>query len=183
VISVAAQQGDAVIDRLGGMIRRHGSLCWLAAVPVYAALMVLVPRGGLFGLIAIGGTPQPILKTVATLVLQAVLVMLLVAPAVFASKERRGVPGRVLAWRPVVWIGVISYSFYLYHFTVVELIATPGRRGSFSAPGLNLMGHLHTMPSGVLFVLSFIVTAAIGSVSYRFVELPFLRLKERRRRR
>jgi peptidoglycan/LPS O-acetylase OafA/YrhL len=180
VVSVAAQQGDPVIERLGGVIRRHGSACWAAAVLVYAALMVLVPRGGLFGLIAIGGAPQPLLKTAGKLALQAVLVSLLVAPAVFASEERRGVPARLLSWRPVVWICVISYSFYLYHFTIVELIATPGRRGSFSAPGLNLVGHLHTMPSSVLFVLSFVATAAVGAVSYRFVELPFLRLKERR---
>lgn len=180
VLSVAAERGEVTVGRIGRVISRHGSACWLAAAFVYAALMVLVPRGGLFGLIAIGGTPQPLVKTVVKLALQAALVMLLVAPAVFASKERRGVPGRVLAWRPVVFIGVISYSFYLYHFTIVELIATPGRRGSFSAPGLNLVGHLHTMPSAVLFGLSFIATAAVGAVSYRFVELPFLRLKERR---
>jgi peptidoglycan/LPS O-acetylase OafA/YrhL len=77
----------------------------------------------------------------------------------------------------VVWLGVISYSFYLWHLTIVQLIAAPGRGSAFSAPGLNLLAHVHVARTLVLYVVSLAATAVVASISYRFVELPFLRRK------
>jgi peptidoglycan/LPS O-acetylase OafA/YrhL len=58
-----------------------------------------------------------------------------------------------LAWGPVAYVGQISYGLYLWHYLLI-----------FSG-----------IPWPVVLVCSF----AMASVSYRYVETPFLRLKDR----
>ncbi len=153
-------------------------LCWMVALAAAIGLMFLVPSHGLFGLIATVDVAQSIPKTVAKLGLEGLLAVAYVAPAIFGS-ERRGLPHRVLAWRPVIGLGVISYSFYLYHLPIVALLAIK-HTSAFSAPGLNLMAHVHTLRTTLLYAVSLGITSAVATVSYRFVELPFLRRKERK---
>jgi peptidoglycan/LPS O-acetylase OafA/YrhL len=176
VLSVAVERGDVRLQAALSFVRQYAGACWLAAAGAFAGLMALVPSGGLFGLIAVVQTRQSVATTAAKIALDAIFVSLLLAPAVFGD-GRAGLPRRLLGWRPVVWLGVISYSFYLWHFTIVELIATPGRGNAFPAPGLNLMAHVHVARTFVLYVVSLLATVALASVSYRFVELPFLRRK------
>jgi peptidoglycan/LPS O-acetylase OafA/YrhL len=85
----------------------------------------------------------------------------------------------VLAWRPAIWLGVISYSFYLYHLPIVALLAIK-HTDAFSATGLNLMAHVHVARTTVLYILSLAITGVVATISYRLVELPFLRRKERK---
>jgi peptidoglycan/LPS O-acetylase OafA/YrhL len=153
-------------------------ICWGAAAAAFGGLMALIPSGGLFGLVLETTAPQAIGTTLARLGLTASFVCLLVLPAAFGD-QHRGVPRRVLGAVPLAWLGVISYSFYLWHFTIMQLLALPRAPGSFSASGLNLLAHVHVARTLVLFVASFVLTAAVATLSYRFVELPFLRRKER----
>jgi peptidoglycan/LPS O-acetylase OafA/YrhL len=176
VLSVAIEHGEVRPGAALRFVRAHAGACWVAAAGAFAGLMALVPSGGVFGLITVAQTRQPVGTTAAKIALDAVFVSLLIAPAVFGD-ERSGVPRRLLRARPVVWLGVISYSFYLWHLTIVEVIATPGRGSAFSAAGLNLLGHVHTARTFVLFVVSLAATVVIASLSYRFIELPFLRRK------
>jgi peptidoglycan/LPS O-acetylase OafA/YrhL len=176
VLSVAVEHGEARLEPVVRFVRQHAGACWVVAVGAFAGLMALVPSGGLFGLITVAETRQSVGTTAAKIALDAVFVSLLIAPAVFGD-ERSGVPRRLLRARPVVWLGVISYSFYLWHLTIVEVIATPGRGTAFSAGGLNLLGHVHTARTLVLFLVSLAATVVIASISYRFIELPFLRRK------
>ncbi len=176
VLSVAVQR-DVVRLRLA--LRRVNELpgvCWLIAAAAFAGMMALVPHGGLSGLIATTQVRQSLHLTAVKIVLGMVLVSMLIAPAVFGDASR-GAPRRLLRFRPIVWLGVISYSFYLWHLTIVELIATPGKGGSFSDSGLNLLAHLHSARTLILYVLSFVATAVVAAASYRWVELPFLRRK------
>ncbi len=69
------------------------------------------------------------------------------------------VPYRALNWTPVVWLGRISYSVYLWQ----ELFC--------SNPALHL-GYVLVVP-----------TLACACLSYYLVEQPMLRLRERRARR
>ena len=108
--------------------------------------------------------------------LEAVFVALLVAPVVFGDRNR-GPARRLLAWRPVVWLGVISYSFYLWHYTVIQLIALQHDPGSFSATGFGLLAHVHGARTFVLYMCSLVVTGLLASASYQLIELPFLRRK------
>jgi len=155
----------------------HSTLCWCVAAAGFVGLAPLQPSQGLYGLIAAIGARQSLATTAGKLALETVVVVALVLPIIFGDQSR-GAPRRIVALRPVAWLGVISYSFYLWHLTVAEWIAWPKATGSFSAGGLNLLGHVHVASSLVLYVVTFAATAALASTSYRFIELPFLRRKE-----
>jgi peptidoglycan/LPS O-acetylase OafA/YrhL len=66
--------------------------------------------------------------------------------------------GGLLAQAPLVWLGLRSYSFYLWHWPVLAL----------TRPGLDV-----SLPRGVLIPLQLLVVLALADLSYRFVELPF----------
>ena len=74
-----------------------------------------------------------------------------------------GVTSRVLGWRPLENLGRISYGVYLWHLPifVVTRNAFPHASNAIVIPAMSVL--------------------AIGAaaLSYRFVEQPFLRLKER----
>jgi peptidoglycan/LPS O-acetylase OafA/YrhL len=176
VLSVAGQREPQLVDPIRRLADRP-ELCWVLGLLAAAGLVLLIPSHGLFGLIATVELPQSIPRTFAKLLLEGVLAIAFVLPAVFGD-QRRGLPRRVLAWRPVVGLGVISYSFYLYHLPIVGLLAVR-HSTAFSATGLNLMAHIHTARTLVLYVLALAITAVVATISYRVVELPFLRRKER----
>jgi peptidoglycan/LPS O-acetylase OafA/YrhL len=174
VISVAAQEGRVRWLRALG---DRSELCWAGAALAFAGVTALLPGGGLFGLIAALQTVQPVSSALAKLVLEAAFVAMLLLPAVFG--DRRGdLPRRLLAWRPVVWLGVISYSFYLWHLTVLEFIARSHLPMAFSGEGLDLLAHVHFAPTLALYVIGLLVSGILASITYSVIELPFLRRKE-----
>lgn len=81
---------------------------------------------------------------------------------------RRDVPARVLGWRPIAWLGLISYGIFLWHLPLCEKmlrVQTWTSHGSF-----------------VLFTLVVAVVAiACAAASYYLVERPLLRFKDPRR--
>ena len=74
-------------------------------------------------------------------------------------------------------LGVISYSFYLWHLTVTQMIAQSHNSAAFSASGLGLLDHVHTARPVVLFAVALVATAVLATATYRLVELPFLKRK------
>ncbi len=66
--------------------------------------------------------------------------------------------GGLLAQPPLVWLGLRSYSFYLWHWPVLVL----------TRPGVDV-----SMPKGVLIPLQLLAVLALSDLSYRFVERPF----------
>ncbi|MDP1872157.1 MAG: acyltransferase family protein [Gallionella sp.] len=65
--------------------------------------------------------------------------------------------GRVLTWRPIVYLGLISYSLYLWHWPLIVLTGY--------AIGMEpLKPYLLTL---------FVVSLLLGSLSYHFIEQPF----------
>ncbi len=66
--------------------------------------------------------------------------------------------GGLLARPPVVWLGLRSYSFYLWHWPVLVL----------TRPGIDV-----SMPKGVLIPLQLLAVLALSDLSYRYVERPF----------
>ena len=57
-----------------------------------------------------------------------------------------------------VWLGLRSYSFYLWHWPVLAL----------TRPGIDV-----SMPRGILIPLQLVAVLALSELSYRFVEIPF----------
>jgi peptidoglycan/LPS O-acetylase OafA/YrhL len=85
--------------------------------------------------------------------------------------QTKGRARRVLASRPLVYLGTVSLGFYLFHLALMTNIQdwlAPGGHGAF-------YGSLPT-----IFALTFVASIAAASVSYLAVERPFLRLKDRR---
>lgn len=88
-----------------------------------------------------------------------------------AGESGSSVVGKILSWRPVVFIGLISYSLYLWHWPVIVL-QQMGVLVSVSAiPSHRLAAILagHRLDMIVEIVLSMV----LGILSWRFVERPF----------
>jgi hypothetical protein len=66
--------------------------------------------------------------------------------------------GRLLGNPPLVWLGLRSYSFYLWHWPILEL----------TRPGVDVPLH-----GPFLVVLQLGATLAAADLSYRYVEQPF----------
>jgi len=175
VLSVAAGN-DPRLRRIAGTLTRHSEFCWAVAAAAFGGLMALVPAGGLFGLVAETTQPQSLARTLAGIVLTGLFIVALALPAIFEA-PRPGAPRRLLGSRPLIELGVISYSFYLYHFTVTQVIGLRHAPKWFSGTGLGLLPDVHFAPSLVLFLTALAATTMIAAISYRFVELPFLRRK------
>ncbi len=177
VISVACTEDPTMLRWVRAAASRP-NLCWLVAAVAAGGLVVLVPKGGLFGLIASAEYPESLAKTLAKLGLETGLAAAFALPAVFAE-GRQGIAHRVLGSRLLIRLGVVGYGFYLYHLTVAQVLAVT--HVGTTNTGLGLMYHIHVLRTTILFLLTFGVTYFLASASYKFVELPFLRLKEPRR--
>jgi len=66
--------------------------------------------------------------------------------------------GGLIGSGPAIWLGLRSYSFYLWHWPVLAL----------TRPGIDV-----SLPRGVLIPLQLLAVLALADLSYRFVELPF----------
>jgi peptidoglycan/LPS O-acetylase OafA/YrhL len=154
------------------------AVCWIAGIACLAGLTVVLHPGNVFQIVASLHQRQPYGRTLGAILLTAGVATFLIAPAAFGS-DRGGIPRRVLAWRPLAALGLISYGVYLYHLTLAEVIAESSDPAHFSAAGLGLDAHVHHLITPLLFVSTLAASAVAATVSYRVVELPFLRLKER----
>jgi peptidoglycan/LPS O-acetylase OafA/YrhL len=135
-----------------------GALLALGAVPALKSAMAsdaLV----LLGLVLIAGsvlgfTPQTPFPGFAALApcLGAALV-------IYAAHPERTIAGKLLATRPLVFIGLISYSLYLWHWPVFVFATYIGFRE----------------PSGVGSALLIALSFVLAVISWRYVEQPLRR--------
>jgi peptidoglycan/LPS O-acetylase OafA/YrhL len=100
--------------------------------------------------------------------LQGLCLMPIVAAACFSG--RYAWVSAVLASRPMVWIGALSYSLYLFHGPAIVI-------------GENLFKVVYvdpvsTLPAGY-FAVSIVLTLAMSMLSYYGVEKPFFALRAR----
>lgn len=66
-----------------------------------------------------------------------------------------------LYWRPVVFIGAISYSLYLWHWPVIVFLR------------LGVVPKLDVGAVPLLAVAKIVISVALGALSWRFIERPF----------
>jgi peptidoglycan/LPS O-acetylase OafA/YrhL len=71
----------------------------------------------------------------------------------------------LLSSRPLVWIGKRSYGVYLWHWPIFRAVSTITYHGAAEQVGL--------------IVAEFAITFVVVALSYKFLERPALRLKER----
>jgi peptidoglycan/LPS O-acetylase OafA/YrhL len=95
----------------------------------------------------------------------------LIVPAAFAW-QRGGAIRRALAWRPLLFVGLVSYGVYLWHLAVVNKTAHGISGWLTDTLGLGVNARF-----AVLFALGAAGATAIASASYYLVERPALSLK------
>jgi len=95
------------------------------------------------------------------LIAVAIAAVLVIAPV---ALDQRGPVATALAWRPLVWLGTISYGVYLWHWPLFMLVN--GERTGWS--GLSLFG------------LRCAVTLAVSTVSWWLIEQPIRRWRPAR---
>ncbi|WP_323845123.1 acyltransferase family protein [Microbulbifer magnicolonia] len=82
------------------------------------------------------------------------------AALIWAGNQRQTAAGRLLCWRPLVAVGLMSYSLYLWHWPVLVLF--------------RLLHGSAELPLG-LALQALALSAALAWLSWRFVEAPFRR--------
>lgn len=87
-----------------------------------------------------------------------------------AAAGDNGIVGRFLCWRPVAYLGSISYGFYLFH--------------NFAPTIVNRLIRFGALPMGsdvglIAPVLNFSITLALAALSWVILERPINRLKSR----
>ena len=90
------------------------------------------------------------------LIVVAMAAVLVVAPV---ALDQRGPVARALAWRPVVWLGAISYGVYLWHWPI--FLALNGERTGWSG--------------WLLFAVRCAATIAAATASWWLIEQPIRR--------
>jgi peptidoglycan/LPS O-acetylase OafA/YrhL len=162
-MALAVLSATGAAPRLHAAVARHPGACWLLA----AALLALAA----FGM----DLPQGFLGAYTDLtwagehVVYAAIAVCLLAPATLGV-HGGGAVRRLLAWRPLAVLGLISYGIYLYH---LPLLIEFGARGWPH----RLLPFAPTLGSALLTLAA---AGAAAAVSYRVVERPFLARKLRR---
>jgi peptidoglycan/LPS O-acetylase OafA/YrhL len=153
-LSVADAPGRVI-----GFVARRPWVAWLAGL----ALFVLVSKGiGLTGSVFDHVTEA---RYLARHYVYAAIALALFLPAVFGDPEQ-GVIRRVLGWRPIRWIGLVSYGAFLYHVAVLEQLQK-WRFGSFAKD----------VSPYVWFPVALAGSLAIAAVSWYCFERPILSFK------
>ena len=83
-------------------------------------------------------------------------------------KNDKSVLSIFLSWKPIVYVGSISYSLYVFHFPINSQLANYESRCQGSVPktiGLTL--------------IALIISLLVSSLSYHFYESIFLRMKDK----
>lgn len=88
-----------------------------------------------------------------------------------AGESGSSLVGKILSWRPIVFIGLISYSLYLWHWPVIVLQQMGVFVGASAITSHRVAALLteHRLDMIVEVLLSLV----LGILSWRFVERPF----------
>jgi peptidoglycan/LPS O-acetylase OafA/YrhL len=164
-VGMALAVGSVELERMDRLpravdwLRRHDWVPWAFAAIAFWAVST-----------QIGYTGTPFQSETHRMFLEkhelyTLVALGLIVPAILAEPGR-GVAGRILGWRVLAYLGLISYGIYLYHFAVVKQL---GDWITFPGPAVVRFG-LHAL-------LALAGATVIATISYYLVERPALRLK------
>jgi peptidoglycan/LPS O-acetylase OafA/YrhL len=136
------------------LLAENPGACWAGAIALYLVTVVAF---------------QPVPFTVAQFtdaeflgihLLQCGVAFLVVFP-VFFGNPNVGLPRRILATRWLIWLGLISYGFYLWQVTIGVELGYGNANGSYLA----------------VLIGTVLLTLPLAAASYYFLERPLMRWK------
>lgn len=164
VASVAVSEGRGGLWRTISDLGRAPMACW-----AIAAAALAISTTPIAGPAPLEDAPTLFEANTKTLLYAAFAVFLLL-PAVFPPADGR-LTVRLLASRPVGYLGSISYGIFLWHVVALDLI-------------LEALDIEHfTGGFGKLFALTFLTASLAAVLSYHFVEEPIQQWSRRATRR
>ncbi len=162
---VATRRG--FLDRIAS-VTRWPTLWWVAAFGVYLTITYVL------------GDNSSDYKSgywQGRSVLYGLLGLFMIVPLVFGD-QRRGLIRRFVNWKPIWWIGVVSYGFYLWHLNLMErLVTVPSPTGGppvwtgirgWRLADANVWG---------LILGAFVLGLSVAAASWYLIEKPLLRFK------
>ena len=164
-IAARYQLGGEREPRALRLLDRYPSIAWAVGGVALGIGVITLGLLGQVGDLRTNGAPF-----VVRHYLIEIIAMGLLLPAMFGDPAN-GVLRRLLAWRPLLYVGMVSYGIYLWHLAVLDQLA----RWDFRSFGGDR--------SAVWFAATFPISLALATVSYYAIERPFLSLKGRVRGR
>ncbi len=147
-------------------IARHASWAWAVALVAFVLFIKLVGMDP-------DGIPTAHQQTVER-AMHALIAALLVVPAVVGLHRRDGVR-RILRWRPLVALGIVSYGFYLWHYVFIDTMQHAldrWRSQGLHTRTVNLLDQHSLLHFGTFFVVALVGAAFMGTVSWFLIERP-----------
>lgn len=138
------------------------------------ALLVYVSLGTVAQGTANGFREQNLATDLVFFILTAIVAGCLASIAIFGTTEGRfKLPERLMASRPMVSIGLISYGIFLWHMAVIVIVV---EKSDLFASGLSLA--LRAIAATLLTAL---VVLPLAELTYYLIERPALSFKEPRK--
>ncbi|MCX7620759.1 MAG: acyltransferase, partial [Acidimicrobiales bacterium] len=176
-LSAATSAGHR-LPRAFDWLSAHPAICWALAGAIYLFMTRLSPPAEPFGLNGAEYLPRQFSYGLAS--------ALWLLPAMFGD-QTQGRLRRVLASKPLTYLGAISLSFYLWHLALIEqakrwTVPDYQERVALAAnpPPDNELAALATFVGDYwkVALIAWVLSFAIAAVLHRVVESPFLRLKD-----
>ena len=139
------------------IVRRFG-LCGAGAIVVY--IVAIRGFGQLGAQLADGG---PLFNSLFAFSLLALAYGCLLLSALLGNWPWQ----RMLASKPMRFVGLISYSLYIWHWPLYQHVIAP-IAGRFHGDALKML---------VFLTLTLLIAFPVGYLSYQFVERPFIRFR------
>lgn len=145
----------------------HPAACWAFAGLTFLLVAQMDPPPTPFGLNGAEYLPRQAAYSLGSAVW--------LAPAFFGDQSA-GRLRRMLASRPLTWLGAISLSFYLWHLELIH------QAQKWTVPDYDELEGLARAFAGdfwTVSVVAIVATTVVAAIVHRLVEVPFLRLKDR----
>jgi peptidoglycan/LPS O-acetylase OafA/YrhL len=153
-VAFAAVAGSGKLASAADLYRRRSWLIWLGAAATWALVVSIDPWADIRRLSSSDDVPL-----LAVHVLMGLTVAGVTLGAMFAT-PRSGLVPRVLGSPLLLWLGLVSYSFFLWHGAILQ----------------ELWPHLLKFGPGWYVAGALAASVAVAAVSYYLVEKPALRL-------
>lgn len=156
VLSVVYGRREEGLPRGLRYAASHPGLCWAGAIALYLVSVIA------FRPVPLTVAPFSNIEFLAVHLVQCAIAVLMVLPVVFGNPNL-GLPRRILANRYLLWLGLISYGFYLWQVTIGIELGFGGGDGSY----------LTVLLGTVVLAIPF------AAASYYLIERPLMRWKSK----